>query len=183
MDAAPSAMDDLVAKQAIADVIHRYCRALDRMDRELALSCWHPNGTDDHAPNYVGSAEGFIEWLWPIHAGFLATRHRVGNILVTLSGDTAGVETYCDITLRFRRQDEVFDLFTAGRYLDRFERLDGAWAIRHRRSLSEWHRVEKLTLTVADFQNPPLIASKNTAVGDPARGARNKSDPSYELLP
>ena len=40
------------ARLEIQDVLHRYARAMDRMDAELALSCWHPGGTDDHAPLY-----------------------------------------------------------------------------------------------------------------------------------
>lgn len=182
MGVAPSGPEELADKQAITEALHTYCRAMDRMDRALALSCWHPGGTDDHAPNYVGSAERFIDWLWPVHAGFLSTRHRTGNVLIALEGDRAGVESYCEITLRFRRGGELFDLQTSGRYLDRFERLLGAWAIRHRRSISEWHRIDRVALTVADFADPPLIAAGPSA-GKPARAARDRSDPSYELLP
>ena len=42
-----AAVEELLAKQAIREVIYRYCRGLDRMDRALALSCWHPGGTAD----------------------------------------------------------------------------------------------------------------------------------------
>ena len=52
------------------------------MDKALTLSCWHVGGTDDHAPLYKGSAKGFLDWLWPIHAEMVATRHVVGNILI-----------------------------------------------------------------------------------------------------
>src|SRR5438477_89804 len=37
-------LETLAAKQAITEVIYRYCRGLDRMDRALALSVWHPGG-------------------------------------------------------------------------------------------------------------------------------------------
>src|SRR5579872_3721315 len=91
---------EVAAKQAITEIMHRYCRGMDRMDRGLTLSCWHPGGTDDHAPLYVGSAAGFVEWLWPVHAAMVCTRHVVSNILIEVEGDTATSETYWTVTLR-----------------------------------------------------------------------------------
>src|SRR5439155_201455 len=35
-------------KQEIHDVIMRYCRAIDRRDRELLRSCFHPDAIDEH---------------------------------------------------------------------------------------------------------------------------------------
>ncbi len=171
----------LAAKHAITEVLYRYCRAMDRMDRELALSCWHGDGTDDHAPNYTGSAAGFLDWVWPVHAGFIQTRHATANVLIDLEGDRAGVESYVSIVLRARRADGLVDLFTQGRYLDDFEHRDGVWAIRHRRSVSEWHRVERVRETVADFRDPPLVVASATG-GIPLKGTRDHSDPSYKLL-
>lgn len=88
-------LQKLLDKQAISEVIWRYCRGMDRMDKELTLSCWHPGGTDDHAPLFKGTAVGFVEWLWPIHAAMAATRHLVSNITVELNGDRAATE--CEI--------------------------------------------------------------------------------------
>jgi hypothetical protein len=179
-----TALSDLLARQAITDVIHRYCRALDRMDRDLLLSCWHEGGTDDHSPQYAGSAEGFADWIWPLHAALLFTRHRCGAIAIELDGDRAAAESACDILLRVRRGEEIYDLAMAGRYLDRFERIDGIWAIRHRLSLSEWHRVGKVDLRLRDF-DPPLLPPAGADPGRPGAGARmtrNDRDPSYEFL-
>ena len=36
----------LLAKQEIRDVLSRYCRGLDRMDKEMAYSVWHEGGTE-----------------------------------------------------------------------------------------------------------------------------------------
>lgn len=49
---------------AITDVLHRYARGLDRMDKFLPLSCWHPGGTEGPSLICSGSAEGFLYWLW-----------------------------------------------------------------------------------------------------------------------
>jgi hypothetical protein len=168
----------LLGKQAITEVIWRYCRGMDRMDRDLTLSCWHPGGTDDHAPLFKGTAEGFIEWLWPIHAAMQATRHMVSNIMIELDGDEAATESYWYVHLRIPRGDEVYDLIGDGRYLDHFEKIDGVWAIRHRTSISCMTRTMKLDPPVFD---PPLIVPNNPE-SEPARWARDESDCSYRLF-
>ena len=176
-------LDQLAAKQAITEVIHRYCRGMDRMDRALTLSCWHPGGTDDHAPLYSGSADGFVEWLWPVHAAMRATRHVVSNILIELeaSGERAGAETYWSLVLRVPRGEATYDIIAGGRYLDRFERIDGVWALRHRASLLDVDRVEAVAATLANLGGPPLIAPNNP--GAPGSvWARDASDHSYAVV-
>ena len=176
-------LEELAAKQAITEVILRYCRGMDRMDRDITLSCWHPGGTDDHAPLYKGPVEGFVEWLWPVHAAMTATRHVVSNILIDLDleNDRAGVETYWSLVLRVPRGEETYDIIAGGRYIDRFERIDDVWAIRHRSSLMDVGRVEPVRLTAADFADPPLIAPNNPeAVTVP--WARDPGDYSYRVI-
>jgi len=172
---------ELYAKQKITEVIHRYCRALDRMDAELAYTCWHEGGTDDHAPLFSGLAKDFIAWVWPLHAGMISTRHIVNNTLIDLRGDEAGAESYWTVTLRMERADGVYDVIGGGRYVDTFERKGGVWAIRHRQSLHDWDRVEKVTTTLADPMDPPLILPNNPDV-PPKPSARDKTDYSYTVL-
>jgi hypothetical protein len=172
---------EVAAKLAITEVLHRYCRGMDRMDRELTLSCWHPGGTDEHAPLYAGSAEGFVEWLWPVHAAMLGTRHALSNILIEVDGERAVSESYWNVILRVRRAGGVVDIFGGGRYLDRLECIDGEWAIRHRCSVHDWDRVEPVVGTMANFAGPALIEPNNPEA--PVRvSARDRSDHSYTLL-
>lgn len=182
MPIAEPSIAELAARAAITDVIHHYCRGLDRMDRALTLSCWHPGGTDDHAPLYSGTAEGFVDWLWPVHGAMAATRHVVSNILIDLDlpHDRAGAETYWSLVLRVPRGDELFDIVAGGRYLDRFERVDGRWAIRHRTSIGDVNRVEAVRDTLADV-TPPLIAPHGPGA-EPPTWARDRSDHSYQVV-
>ena len=53
--------DDAEAKLAITEVLYRYCRALDRMDRDLADTIWHPGGTADYGPTFQGPAAGLLD--------------------------------------------------------------------------------------------------------------------------
>ena len=171
--------DELAAKQAITEVIHRYCRAMDRMDRELALSCWHDGGTDDHAPLFSGTAKEFVAWLWPVHAAMEVTRHVVSNILIRLDGNKAGVESYWSVTLRMKKGDDLYDVFGGGRYVDDFECIDRMWAIRHRQSLHDWDVVRKVEATMASGE--AMLTPNNPEV-PPKVSARDKTDYSYGTI-
>ena len=172
---------ELAAKSAITDVLHRYARAMDRMDAELALSCWHPGGTDDHSPLYSGSAVGFVEWLWPVHAGFLMTRHVVTNILIEVAGNSAGSESYWHVLLRKAVSGALWDLSVQGRYVDSFECIGGIWAMRHRQSLTEWSRIDPVTWVAGDSGAPVTIVPNNPEVVPP-RVSRARDDYSYSVI-
>lgn len=163
--------DDLVAKQAITEVIYRYCRALDRMDRPLADTVWHPGGTADYGSTmFQGTGEGFLDWVWPTHAAMLGHSHQIANVLIEVDGDTAGSEAYVTATLwGALSPGELTQIVSRGRYVDRWSRRDGVWAIDHRRF------VEDLTAMT------PLPGA---ATPDPATTAtrRDRTDPSYEVL-
>lgn len=174
------AVQDLIDKQSITEVIWRYCRGMDRMDRALTLSCWHPDGTDDHAPLFKGTAEGFVEWLWPVHEAMVATRHVVSNITIELNGDRAVTESYWNVQLRVPRADKTFDILGSGRYIDNFEKIDGVWAIRHRASIGDAISVFPIELDMMAF-DPPLILPNNPEA-EPINWARDKSDYSYEAF-
>ena len=97
-------MADIAARLAITDVLHRYCRAMDRMDRPLALSCWHADGTDEHTPLFAGSAQGFVDWVWRLHEPMVGTRHCLSNIQIEVDGPRAWSESYWDVRLRVRTE-------------------------------------------------------------------------------
>jgi hypothetical protein len=179
MPVCPPTPEELSAKQAITEVIHRYCRAMDRMDAALALSCWHEGGTDDHAPLFAGTAEEFIEWLWPVHAAMESTRHVVSNILIELDSDKAGAESYWTVTLRMKKDGVLYDVIGGGRYVDNFECIDGRWAIRHRQSLHDWDVVTKVEATMATVE--PMLEPNNPEVM-PKVSARDRSDYSYRVI-
>lgn len=163
---------DLAAKQAITEVLHRYCRGLDRMDREMAESVWHPEGTADYGPMFQGTGTGFLDWVWPTHEGFARHSHMVSNALVEvdLAAGTAVSECYVSVWLRTRPHDgEVTDMFGRGRYVDRWSYRDGRWAIDHRRYVDDLQRAQ---------QSPATSMTD----GSTATGRRDRTDPSYEAL-
>ena len=164
-------VDVLVAKQAISEVIYTYCRALDRMDLELAHTVWHPDGTADYgATMFRGPGAGFLEWVWVQHAGMMGHSHQITNILIEVDGDRAASEAYVTAALRLPADGEqATEIVSRGRYVDTWSRRDGRWAIDHRRF------AEDFTSTY------PVVAMEP---GDPAirTGRRDRDDPSYAVL-
>lgn len=164
-------VDDLAAKQAITEVIYRYCRALDRMDRALAETVWHPGGTADYGPTmYQGTGAGFIEWVWAAHQAMLGHSHQIANVLIDVDGDRAGSEAYVTATLWAAFEPPaITQIVSRGRYVDRWSRRDERWAIDHR------HFIEDLTVTTTV---PPEAVTGL----DPSRARRDRTDPSYDVL-
>lgn len=171
----------LAAKQAITENLNNYCRALDRMDRDLALSCWHPGGTDEHTPLFSGTGADFVDWVFRLHEPMVLTRHVLTNILIEVDGDEAWSESYWTVLLRVKRDGGIVDITGGGRYLDHHRSIDGKWGFVHRRSVHDWDRVEPLQGTMADFAGDPLL--EPTALDAPLYPAtRTKADPSYAAL-
>ena len=52
-------------KIEISDIIYKYCRAIDRMDRELLESVFHEDSTHHHG-EYKGSSSHFFDFAFEI---------------------------------------------------------------------------------------------------------------------
>ncbi len=142
--------DDAASRQAITDVIHRYCRSMDRIDAELGYGVWHEGGTADYGPVFQGTGRGFIDWVCEFHRTLDSHHHQVGNILIDLRGNEAGSETYITVNLLAKEEaDGKRTIRTGrGRYLDRWSRRDGRWAIDHRHFILDFvvtHGVDVVT--------------------------------------
>ena len=125
--------DDIEAKLAITEVLYRCCRALERMDRDLADTVWHPGGTADYGPAFQGSASGLLDAMRASHAKLLGHSHQVTNVLIEVDGDRAASEACVTGTLwDLTEAGALSYLVAVGRCLDRWSRRDGRWAIGHR---------------------------------------------------
>jgi hypothetical protein len=161
----------LVDRQAIVDVVLRYCRGIDRLDLELVRSCYHPEATDEHG-TFTGTRDEYVEWVAGVLTRFTGTMHVVANQLVEVDVDagTALCETYGVAYHWGEPLDDSRRNFTTGfRYVDRFARRDGEWRIARRVAVREWTHVvpaaEQLVI-------PPER--------DGRRGHRDSTDALYE---
>ena len=132
--------DELADREAIRDVVLRYCRASDRVDEELLRSVYWPDAEDDHL-EFSGGREEFIAYCVPILTAMRYNMHTVGNILIAIDGDCADVESYFIGYHSVPGEDGVRrDSFSGGRYLDNFEKRDDQWRIKKRLVTVEWFR-------------------------------------------
>src|ERR1700712_1944808 len=122
-----SSDDDTTDRRQILECILRYCRGLDRRDREIVLSAFHPGAVDDHG-HFVGPVEKFVNWVFSIQdMTYRRTQHIINNHLCEIDGNTAHAESYyASVGLPKNGQGQMT---TWGRYIDRLEKRDGRWAI------------------------------------------------------
>ena len=135
--------DELITREEIRDVLYRYCRAVDRGDRELLKSVYHADATDNHG-TFRGSGMEFADHIVDAmdevnHVG----QHHITNILMEIEGDAAAVESYfLAFHPWFSSSAGGQHNFVGGRYLDRFERRLGRWRIARREVVIDWSRAE-----------------------------------------
>jgi len=165
-----AAVTTLLNKQTITEVLYRYCRAMDRIDREATLAIWHPDGTCNYS-----STEGVPDMLFrdyltgstKARQGFANHSHQITNILIEVEGDRAVSEAYFTASLQSVPQDGIVtEHLWRGRYLDRWSRRAGNWAIDHRQVLF-------------DSYTPIDIPADRLRGAPTALSRRDAEDPSY----
>jgi len=162
-------LTELVARADIYDTLLRYARACDRRDWEALRHCFHPDFHDEHG-EFTGGVEEFIAWVSRRHATIPFAMHFIGNMLIEFTDDdAAAVETYWVTMRRSTLEGETgeIDAEIIGRYLDRFERRDGAWKVARRCVVYDSSRMVPAT------HRPPAIG---------LIGNRDFSDPSFSLF-
>lgn len=177
-----AAVEGILDREAILDCIHRYARGMDRFDRELAISAFHPDAIDDHG-KFVGNREEFWEWGFKQHTdAHLSTQHCIFNHRCELDGATAHAETYF-MFVSMNRHGKPLTM-GGGRYIDRFEKRAGVWGIVNRICLRDWSMMDErpdmndlssFTSTRALLSNE-VRAFMNGGVGP----KRDRTDPSYQ---
>ncbi len=88
---------EMLDRDEIWQVMQRYGRGLDRMDRELVRSCYFEDAIEDHG-HFVGNAEDFFEWADQASLLFEWCHHGLLNHSCELNGDDAYCETYYQFT-------------------------------------------------------------------------------------
>jgi 3-phenylpropionate/cinnamic acid dioxygenase small subunit len=162
------AVTQLLAKQAIAELIYRRARAADRGDASLAHACYHPDATERHG-KFEGRAADFIDSVSTTTASMAGAAkargmlHLITNILCDFRDeDHAFVESayfaYCQMA-------DGTDAEIGGRYLDMVERRSGLWRIAHRDCVFDWSRMETPTRKFwrENTEKPFLFGSRDDA--------------------
>jgi hypothetical protein len=163
---------ELADREAIRHCLMRYCRGIDRLDRELLDSVYWPDATDDHII-YSGNASGFINFVIDVLSQLDQTQHLVGNVLIDMSGpDMASSESVFQAFHRLPGAVGASDLFVGGRYVDRLEKRNDEWRILARTVIIDWFR---------SYQDSGEFSEKPMGM-DTQPGGRKPDDPSYSLM-
>jgi hypothetical protein len=161
-------MRNMFDRQDIYECLTRALRAIDRFDRELFLTCFHPDALID-AGGYLNAAATVYDGSAALHReGQTSTIHNLLNHRAEFDGDTAHCETYLMFT---GVNNDKTNWIAGGRYLDRFEKRGGAWKIAFRYTLIEWSGIIP-PATNPMFDNIADIYANGTP-------SRSKDDPSY----
>lgn len=179
-------MGDMVTelwdREQIRQCLHRYARGVDRFDRELILSAFHPDAIDEHG-KFVGTGEEFVDWALGMHdRAQLSHQHCLLNHGCEIDGDTAHAETYF-IFAAMNRSGRPLTI-GGGRYVDRLEKRNGQWRIAARVTLRDWSGLDH----VPDISDLSAMTSTAASLSEAERKfmnagrgpARDHTDPSYE---
>jgi ketosteroid isomerase-like protein len=170
MDAAlEKKLREMLDRQEIWQVLQRFARGVDRMDRELLRSCYFDDAIEDHSM-FVGSVENFCVWVDRVTLMYEWTLHELSTHHCELVGDEAYCETYFQFTGKSAQPPHFL---SKGRYVDYFQRRHGEWRIANRVTLVEGK---------FDLPDSSLIIDMSPVYSDdaPRPSTRDRNDTSYQ---
>ncbi len=138
-DPAAAAVQVLLDKNEITELLTRYMRAIDRGDIAALRSCYAPGATEEHGGMYAGPAQGYLDQIeGALVNPRLVSTHTISNVLIEVDGDRAQSEHYVLALTRVKTDGKVSDALVATRIVDDLVRVAGRWAIARRRLRFDW---------------------------------------------
>ena len=163
-------LQEVIDHHEIRKLLAEYCHGCDRVDTARMAGVYAEDSWDDHGPNKCDGGEFARLMTSDLAANRTLCSHQLGQSLITVDGDRAGVETYFIATVRNRPGDDGDVLHQlGGRYVDKLVRIDGAWRIRERICVREWSISQ------------PIAADWLAGAGFVA-SAHGPTDPAYAAL-
>lgn len=159
---------EIADRLAIADVLARYCRAIDRCDPVELADVFTSDARLDYGSG-AGAIADVIAGLMHALGAMRATQHSISNTICRIAGVRAKAETYCTAVHILPGPDGCdIELVVGGRYLDTLIRQDGIWRIAERLYVMDWNRIQPATMQTQG----------GLLDGLQRRGARGADDPS-----
>ena len=157
------ALQQLIDKDAIRDLVLLYSRAIDRKDIGLLRDLYTEDATDTHGDSFDGPADAYCDFIEKSLPYMPYSGHHVCNHMISVDGDEGNGEVYAlAYHLIPNRDGGREEDFMAVRYIDNYRRCaDGKW------------RFSKRVVTY-DFQlRRPFDGGGLFGLGD--------KDPSYDV--
>lgn len=164
-----AALQRLLDRSAIEAALADYCRGVDRGDLALVRSAYHDDAIEHHGAFRGRNPDDFIEYAEERNGVFRSVAHYVCNHAIEFEGEVAYSEAYVLAVHTGTAEDPTLQVTFGGRYVDRFERREGRWAIADRAVVADWSRVDH----VEEWERGALFL----------QGIAGQGDVSYRRLP
>lgn len=131
-DDVAAALRAVLDRQAVVDVVARFCDCLDRHDIPGLVEVFTTDCTTDYGPARGGPTTGREATIARIgrgQAAFRRTHHQLGQSVVRLDGDLAHACTY--VTATHEDTDGTVSRVHL-RYVDSLRLTQDGWRIHHR---------------------------------------------------
>lgn len=160
-----SALQNIIDREAIRDLVLCYSRAIDRKDAALLRDLYTEDATDSHGDSFDGPADKYCDFIEASLPHMTYSGHHACNHMISVNGDEGDGEVYA---LAFHvipdQQDpgKQIEDFMCVRYIDNYRRCaDGKW------------RFAKRVVTYDMQLQRPFAGGGLMALGS--------ADPSYEV--
>jgi SnoaL-like domain len=137
---ADPAVQLLLDRAEIGDVIMRYAAAVDRRDWDLLEACFVPDvKVVGWGKREFADRQELVDFIKGV-AHFHTTMHMMGNQFVEVDADRASLESYAMLTHHAVAADGAATRLnrSGGAYKEKLERRDGRWIITQRGSDPQW---------------------------------------------
>jgi ketosteroid isomerase-like protein len=154
----------------ITQLMAEYVHACDRCDAPQMADVYAEDSWDQHGTLNAPGKQFAHEITERAIQNTRTLSHLLGQSLIKVDGDTAGAETYFIVVMEADASAGVQMCHQmGGRYVDKIERIDGRWLIKHRTVVKDW----SISLPVEHdwYENSGM-----------ALGQRSSADVSYGVL-
>ena len=168
-----NALEELVAKKQIEELVLTYCRAVDRRDYQTLAKLYHEDSIDDHGGMFCGTGAEYVAWLPGVLEAMQVTMHSISNHLVKVQSRDDGKhyaegEAYCHA---YHLTPDGQELIIGGRYLDKYIFDQERWQFKHRKLVMDWNNIRPSQCDMTS----PIVA------GTPV-GTRQQDDASEKFF-
>ena len=124
-----NALQQMIDKDAIRELVLLYSRAIDRKDVALLRDLYTEDATDSHGDSFDGPADAYCDFIEKSLPYMPYSGHHVCNHLISVDGNEANGEVYAlAYHLIPNREGGQEEDFMAVRYIDNYRRCaDGKW--------------------------------------------------------
>jgi ketosteroid isomerase-like protein len=133
-DVMTDALQQLLDKEAIRELVLLYSRGVDRKDVALLRDLYTADATDTHGDSFDGPADGYCDFLEKSMPYMRYSGHHVCNHLISVDGDSGDGEVYALAWHQIPdRNGGWIEDFMCVRYIDNYRReSDGKWRFSQR---------------------------------------------------